>query len=43
MLGVGSVLYLTTGRLKDGLKVRVDDEWRLSTILVLVEFDLRLF
>ena len=43
LLGVGGVLYLATGRLKDGIKVRVNDEWRLSTILLLVEFDLRLF
>ena len=43
LLGVGGVLYLATGRLKDGLKVHIVYKWRLCTILVLVEFDFRLF
>ena len=43
LLSVGGLLYLATGWLKDGLKVRVDDKWRLNTMLVLVKFDLRLF
>ena len=33
---------MVTERLEDGLKVRIDDERCLSTILVLVEFDLRM-
>ena len=41
-LGVGGLFNLGTGRLKNGLKVRINDEWGLSTILVLVEFDFRL-
>ena len=43
LLGVGGVLNLATGGLKDGLKVRINDKWCISTILELVEFDLRLF
>ena len=42
LLGVSCVLHPATGRFKNGLKVRIDDEWCFSTILVLVEFDLRL-
>ena len=36
LLGVGGVLNLATGRLKDGLKVSINDEWCFSTILELV-------
>ena len=43
LLGVGGVLHLATKRLKNVLKVCIDDERRLSTILVLVKFYLRLF
>ena len=43
LLGVSGVLNLATRWLKNGLKVRIDDERCLSTIFVLVEFDLRLF
>ena len=43
LLGVGGELNLATGRLQDGLKVSIYDERRLCTILVLVEFDLRVF
>ena len=43
LLSVGGLLHVATGRLKDGLKVRIDYEWRLCTIFVLVEFDLHLF
>ena len=43
LLGVGGVLHLATGRLKGGLKIRIDYKWCLSTILVLVEFDLGCF
>ena len=43
LLGVGGVLYLATGLQKDRLKFCINDERRLSTILVLVKFDLRLF
>ena len=43
LLGVGSPFHLATGRLKNGLEVSIDNDWRLYIILVLVEFDLRLF
>ena len=43
LLSVSGVLHHAIGRLKDKLKVRIDDEWRLGKILVLVEFYLRLF
>ena len=43
LLGVGGVLFLAKERLKDGLKIRIDDDGCLSTILVLIEFYLRLF
>ena len=43
LLGVGGVLNLTTGHLEDGLKVSIYDERRLCTILIVVEFYLRLF
>ena len=43
LLGVGGVLNLATRQLKDGLKVRINDEWCFSTILKLVKFDLRFF
>ena len=42
LLCVGSVLNLATGRLEDALKFRIDDECSISTILVVVEFDLRM-
>ena len=35
LLRVGGVLYLVSERLKDGLKVCIDDEWCICTILVL--------
>ena len=38
-----NMFYLATERLEDGLKVHVDDERRLCTILILVELDLCLF
>ena len=43
LLGISGVLNLATGWLKNGLKVRIDDERFLSTIFVLVEFDFCLF
>ena len=43
LLGVGGLFNLATGRLKNGLKVRKNDEWCFSTIPELVEFYLRLF
>ena len=43
LLGVGAVFNLATGRLKDELKVRINDEWCFSTILELIEFDLHFF
>ena len=42
LLGVGGPLYLATGRLEDGLKIRIDDEKFLNTKLLLVKFNLRL-
>ena len=42
LLNLGDVFYFATGRLKNGLKVCIDDEWRYCKILVLVELDLRL-
>ena len=42
LLGVGGVLHLATGRLKNGLKVGIDNERCLRTILILVKLDLRL-
>ena len=43
LLSVGVVLYLATGQLEYGLEVRINYERYFSTILILVEFDLRLF
>ena len=43
LLGVCGVLYLTHKLLKEGLKVNIDDEWRLSTIHVLFEFNVHFF
>ena len=43
LLGVGGLFNLATGRLKNGLKVFINDEWGLSTLLVLVKFDIRVF
>ena len=42
LLGVDGLFKLATGRLKDGLEVRIDDERCFSTKLILVEFILRL-
>ena len=41
-LGVSGVLHQATGRLKNGLKVGIDNDRCLSTILILVILDLRL-
>ena len=43
LLGESCLLHLANERLMDGLKVRIDDEKRFTTILVLVEFNLGLF
>ena len=43
LLGVSGVLNLATGWLKDGIKVRINNERCLSTIFVLVKFDFSLF
>ena len=39
LLSVGGLSNLAIGRLKNGLKVSIDDKLRFCTILVLVEFD----
>ena len=43
LLGTGCLLHLTTERLENGLKVRIDHERRHGTELVIVELQLRLF
>ena len=42
LLGISGVLHLATKRLKDGLKVGINDERCLSTILIRVKLELRL-
>ena len=43
LLGVCGLLNLASERLENRLKVGIDNTRRLCTILLLVEFDLRLF
>ena len=43
LLGVGGVLHLAIARLEDKLKVRINNKRCFKTILVLIEFDLRMF
>lgn len=39
----GFPINMATDRHKNGIKIRIENKWRLNTILVIIKFDLRQF